>query len=136
MHLLSPPGADIPCFAFAANKALDRSHRSARSRTQANKVKLRRSTGATGHDEGNEILIRSAHSCTRAPSLSKRSCQFSVQNTHPYTPLEKGRKALLERLRQGMEGIAVNPDHPAAPPPDDTRHGRPFLEEPHQAIAV
>ena len=30
------------------------------------------------------------------------SCQFLAQNTHTYTPLEKGRKALLERLRQGM----------------------------------
>jgi hypothetical protein len=29
-------------------------------------------------------------------------CQLLAQNTHPYTPLEKGRKALLERLRQGM----------------------------------
>src|SRR6266568_1818756 len=30
------------------------------------------------------------------------SCQFLAQNTHPYTSPEKGRKALLERLRQGM----------------------------------
>ena len=30
------------------------------------------------------------------------SCQFLAQNTHPYMPAEKGRKALLERLRQGM----------------------------------
>ena len=30
------------------------------------------------------------------------SCQFLAQNTHPHTPPEKGRKALLERLRQGM----------------------------------
>ena len=28
-------------------------------RTHANKVKLRLNTGATGHDEGNEIVIRS-----------------------------------------------------------------------------
>ena len=52
MHPLSPPGAAILCFAFEAKEALDRAHRSARSRTQANKVKLRRSTGATGHNEG------------------------------------------------------------------------------------
>ena len=30
------------------------------------------------------------------------SCQFLAQNTHPYTPPEKGCKALLERLCQGM----------------------------------
>jgi transposase-like protein len=30
------------------------------------------------------------------------SCQVLAQNTHPYMPAEKGRKALLERLRQGM----------------------------------
>jgi hypothetical protein len=34
--------------------------------------------------------------------FQKLSCQFLAQNTHPYTSLEKGRKALLERLRQGM----------------------------------
>ena len=28
---------------------------------------------ATGHEEGNAIVIRSLHSCTRAPSLSKRN---------------------------------------------------------------
>ena len=47
-------------------------------RTHANKVKLRLNTGATGHDEGNDILIRSVHSCTRAPSLSKRSWIVSI----------------------------------------------------------
>jgi hypothetical protein len=35
-------------------------------RTHANKIKLRLNTGATGHDEGNEIWIRPLHSCTRA----------------------------------------------------------------------
>ena len=30
------------------------------------------------------------------------SCQFLAQNTHPHTSPEKGRKALLERRRQGM----------------------------------
>jgi transposase len=30
------------------------------------------------------------------------SCQFLAQNTHPYMSPEKGRKALLERLRQRM----------------------------------
>src|ERR1043165_2138635 len=35
--------------------------------------------------------------CTPPPS-----CQVLAQNTHPYTPLEKGCKALLERLRQGV----------------------------------
>ena len=78
MHPLSPPGAAILCFAFEAKEALDRAHRSARSRTQAHKVKLRRSTGATGHNEGKDILIRSANSCTRAPSLSKRSWIVSM----------------------------------------------------------
>jgi hypothetical protein len=30
------------------------------------------------------------------------SCQFLAQHTHPYMSPEKGRKALLERLRQRM----------------------------------
>ena len=43
--------------------ALDRPHRAYEvRRTQANKVKLRRSTGATGHEEGSEILMRSLNS--------------------------------------------------------------------------
>jgi hypothetical protein len=78
IHPLSPPGADIPSFAFAANGALDRAHRSARSRTQAKKVQRRRRTGATGHDEGNDILIRAVNSGTRAPSLSTRSWIVSM----------------------------------------------------------
>jgi hypothetical protein len=41
-------------------------------------VKQRLNTDATGHDEGNAILIRSLHSCTRAPSLSKRSWIVSI----------------------------------------------------------
>ena len=36
-------------------------------RTPPNKVTQRRKTGATGHDEGNDILRRSLHSCTPAP---------------------------------------------------------------------
>jgi hypothetical protein len=35
-------------------------------------------------------------------SLTKPSCQVLAQNTHPHMPPEKGRKALLEHLRQGM----------------------------------
>jgi hypothetical protein len=65
-----------------------------------------------------------------------RSCQFLAQNTHLYMPLEKGRKALLERLCEGMQRVKTDTDHPAAPPPDDARHRHAFLEQPHQAIAV
>ena len=38
----------------------------------------RLNTDATGHDEGNEILIRSLYSCTRAPSLSKRNWRVAI----------------------------------------------------------
>ena len=38
----------------------------------------RLNTDATGHDEANEILIRSLHSCTRAPSLSKRHWSVAI----------------------------------------------------------
>ena len=41
-------------------------------RTHVNTITLRLKTGAAGHDEGNAIVIRSLHSCTRAPSVSKR----------------------------------------------------------------
>ena len=47
-------------------------------RTHANKVKRRLNTGATGHDEGNDIWIRSLHSGTRAPSLSQRHWIVSI----------------------------------------------------------
>jgi hypothetical protein len=43
------------------------------TRTHANHIKLRLNTGATGHDEGNEIVIRSLHAWTRAPSLRTRN---------------------------------------------------------------
>jgi hypothetical protein len=35
-------------------------------------VKPRLNTGATGHDEGHAILLRSLHSCPRAPRWRKR----------------------------------------------------------------
>ena len=41
-------------------------------------MKVRLKTGATGHDEGNEIVIRSFHSCTRAPSLHTRHWIVSI----------------------------------------------------------
>jgi hypothetical protein len=47
-------------------------------RRHANKITLRLNTGATGHDEGSEILMRSVHSGTRAPSLSQRSWMVSI----------------------------------------------------------
>ena len=48
------------------------------TRTHANNVKLRLNTGAPGHDEGNEIVIRSLPSWTRAPSVSKRNWIVSI----------------------------------------------------------
>ena len=47
-------------------------------RTPANKVTRRLNTGATGHAEGNDIVIRSVHSCTRAPGVSTRSWIVSI----------------------------------------------------------
>ena len=73
---LGPPSAagHVSCLG-----ALDRPHRACQvRRTQANKVKLRLRTGATGHDEGNDMVIRSVNSWTRAPSLSKRSWIVSI----------------------------------------------------------
>ena len=64
------------------------------------------------------------------------SCQFLAQNTHPYASSEKGRTALLERLCQRMSRSEVATDHPAASPPDHARDCRPFLEQPHQTIAL
>ena len=59
--------------------ALNGAHRACRvGRTHANKVKLRRTTSATGHDAGNDILIRSLLSCTRAPSLNKPTVCLDV----------------------------------------------------------
>jgi hypothetical protein len=80
MHPLSPLqlGLQQPVRTGSFD-ALDRAHRACTlKRTQANNVKLRLNTGATGHDEGNEILIRSLHSCTRAPSVSQRNWIVSI----------------------------------------------------------
>src|SRR5262249_7533306 len=83
-----------------------------------------------------EAPVSSMHNGTIHEHEMMVSCQFLAQNTHPYTSPEKGRKALLERLRQGRKGVKVDTDHQAAPPPDDARDCRPFLEQPHQAIAI
>ena len=64
------------------------------------------------------------------------SCQFLAQHTPPYTPLAPGRTALLAPLRQRMEGSAVAPAPPAAPPPAAARAWRPCLAEPPQALAL
>src|SRR5262245_21673818 len=56
-HAVSPLGPTSPAW-HVSRWALDRPHSACEvRRTQANKVKLRLSTGATGHDEGNDILI-------------------------------------------------------------------------------
>jgi hypothetical protein len=47
-------------------------------RMHANNDKLRLKTGATGHDEANDTLMRVPSSLTRAPSLSKRHCIVSI----------------------------------------------------------
>jgi hypothetical protein len=53
--------------------SFERAHRACSvRRTHANRVKLRRNTGATGHDEGRDIVMRVVNSCTRASSLRKR----------------------------------------------------------------
>ena len=39
---------------------------------------MRLKTDATGHDEGNEIVIRSSHSCTRAPRVRRRNWIVSI----------------------------------------------------------
>ncbi len=42
-------------------------------RTHAKRDKLRLKTGAPGHEEANDTLMRPVSSLTRAPSLSKRN---------------------------------------------------------------
>ena len=74
-----PPQAYNKLFARGPSTLSTERHRTGSvERTHANKVKLCLKTGATGHDEGNEIVIRSSHSCTRAPSLSKRIWIVSI----------------------------------------------------------
>jgi len=74
-----PLGAYNELFALAPATRFTALYRTGEvKRTQANKGKLRLKTGATGHDEGNAIVIRSLTSCTRAPSLSKRTWIVSI----------------------------------------------------------
>ena len=74
-----PPQAYNKLFARGPSTLSTERHRTGSvERTHANKFKLCLKTGATGHDEGNEIVIRSSHSCTRAPSLSKRHWIVSI----------------------------------------------------------
>src|SRR5206468_1082518 len=63
-----PPWAYNKLLALASSTLSTQRHRPCEvTRTHANKVNVRLTTGATGHAEGNEILIRWPHSCTRAP---------------------------------------------------------------------
>ena len=65
--------------AFEASTLSTELHRTCSvTRTHANNVTLRLNTGATGHDEGNEIWRRVWHSCTRAPSVSRRQWIVSI----------------------------------------------------------
>jgi hypothetical protein len=67
-----PPGAYLHCLAWEPLDSRSSSPAGEVRRTHANKVTLRLTTGATGHDEGNDMLIHAVNSCTRAPSVSKR----------------------------------------------------------------
>jgi hypothetical protein len=57
-------------------------------------------------------------------------------NSLPGPVSGKGLQALLEHPCQGIQRVEGDPDHPAAPPPDDARRWRPFLQQMHQAIAI
>ncbi len=47
-------------------------------RTHANNVTLRRHTGATGHDEGHALVLRSLHAWPRAPRVRKRNGMVAI----------------------------------------------------------
>ncbi len=65
--------------AFEASTLSTELHRTCSvTRTHANNVKRCLNTGATGHDEGNEIWRRFWHSGTRAPSLRMRHWIVSI----------------------------------------------------------
>jgi hypothetical protein len=69
-----PPWAYNKLLARVSSTLSTERHRTCEvKRTHANKVNVRLTTGATGHEEGNAIFIRWPNSCTRAPSLSKRT---------------------------------------------------------------
>jgi hypothetical protein len=78
------------------------------ARTHANKFKLCLKTGATGHDEGNAIVIRSSHACTRAPSLRKRHWIVSIVAAAPWGVLKPSRRHVSS--------------HPEAAAGKNTRH--------------
>jgi hypothetical protein len=79
LALSQPAGAASPAEPVSRLGSLDRTRRTCETRrTQAQKVKLRLKSGATGHDEGNDIVRRSVNSGTRAPSLSTRSWMVSI----------------------------------------------------------
>ena len=63
-------------------------------RTHANKVKLCLKTGATGHAEGNDIVLRSFPSCTRAPSVRKRHGSVSMVAAAPGVVLNTARRSV------------------------------------------
>ena len=73
-----PPRVDNHRLALDPLRFRVRSQGLRRQTYPPNNVTQRLKTGATGHDEGNEILTRPLHSCTRAPSVSTRHWIVSI----------------------------------------------------------
>src|SRR4029453_17996858 len=88
-----PPQAYNKLFARGSSTLSIELHRTCEvERTHANKFKLCLKAGATRHDAGNEIVIRSSHSWTRAPSLSKRNWIVSIVVGPPWVVLKTSRR--------------------------------------------
>jgi hypothetical protein len=88
-----PPQAYNKLFARRPSTLSTALHRTCEvERPPANKFNLCLKTGATGHDEGNEIVLRSSHSCTRAPSLSKRNGIVSIVAAAHWVLLKTSRR--------------------------------------------
>jgi hypothetical protein len=96
-RIVFPLRADNCCFKLESRRGSRCTYRVCEvRRTQANKGKFYRNTSATRHDKCNAIVSRSANSCTRVPSLSKRSEIFSIV-------AQAQRLVLSSGVAQGLE---------------------------------
>jgi len=93
-----PPGADSQLFALKPSTPFTEPYRlSAVRRTHAHQGTLRLHIGATGYEEGQDIVSRSSHSCTRAPTVRKRSWRVSMVAEAHWVVLNTSRRHVSRR---------------------------------------
>ena len=105
-----PPPASHTLFARRPSTRSTALHRTCEgARTHAHQCQRCLTTGATGHDEGNALVLRSSPSCPRAPRLRPRHGSVALVAAAHWVLLKTSRRHVAR--------------HPEAAACHNTRHG-------------